>query len=168
MDLLSSMAIDVATVAGTLTSVNEEASRSRTAVLRSGCSAAAEAVGRGARGPVQGTLRSGPRGDRESARRARRDVYLQPDRIPRAVTADGLPPPPRLEGSGLDRDRQQARDLYLVPPGARGDAAARLRDRRQPGSRRRARDPRAGRRLVRRLPTHEQIGRTAHCTQAPK
>src|SRR5512132_3255757 len=123
-----SMNINAPNVPDTLINVNEEAPRSRTAVLRPGRAAASEAVSRGARRPVQGALRPGPGGDREPARRPWRGMHVQPDRLPRALAADGLPPPARLEGSGLGRDRQQARDFHLLSPRARGDAAARLRD----------------------------------------
>src|SRR6266542_5318375 len=108
MGLPSSTVFDAATVPDTLIGVNEEAPRSRTAVLRPGRASAPEAVGRGARRAVQGTLRSGPGGDRDPARRPWRGVHLQPDRLPRAVAADRLPSPARLEGSGLGRDREQA------------------------------------------------------------
>src|SRR2546421_11230155 len=103
-------------VPDTLMNVNEEATRARAAVLRPRRGAAPEAVCRGARRAVKGARRSGAGGDREPARRPGRGVPLQPDRLPRAVAADRLTPPARLEGSGLDRDCQQARDLRLLPP----------------------------------------------------
>src|SRR6266480_4524845 len=84
-------------VPDTLMNVNEEATRSRAAVLRPRRAAAPEAVGRGARRAVQGARRPGAGGDRESARRPGRGVHLQPDRLPRAVAADRLPPPARSE-----------------------------------------------------------------------
>src|SRR5436309_15590470 len=102
-------------VPDTLINVNEEATRSRAAMLCPRRAAAPEAVGRGARRAVQGTRRSGARGDREPARRPWRGVHLQPDRLPRAVAADRLPPPTRLEGSRLDRDCQQTRDFHFLP-----------------------------------------------------
>src|SRR6476620_2440028 len=107
-------------VPDTLINVNEEAPRSRTAVLCPRRAATAEAVGLGARRPVQGALRSSPGGDREPARRPWRGMHVQPDRLPRALAADCLPSSARLEGGGVGRERQQARDLLLLPSGARG------------------------------------------------
>src|SRR5258705_2084585 len=113
--LLSSMDIDAATVAGTLTLVNEEASRSRTAMLRAGRAAVAEELGLGSRGAVQSAGRPSPGLDRQPTCRSGRGLHVSTDRAAGPFAADGLASSPRFEGSRPDRGRPQARNLDGLP-----------------------------------------------------
>src|SRR6267142_268416 len=115
------MKIDAATVAGTLTFVNEEASRSRTALLRAGRAAPTEELGSRARRPSPGLYR-------QPTCRSGRGLHVSTDRAARTLAADGVASSPCLEGSRPDRGRASAGHLDVLPTRAGGDGAARLRD----------------------------------------